>query len=65
VFLRRLCLLLIPSAAEILGFPTDGGQCEQSDAYGKLLQNPSVARADGINRRDSAPQRVFAAHAAN
>ncbi len=47
-----LSLLLIPSAAEILGFPTDGGQCEQSDAYGKLLQNPSVARADGINRRD-------------
>ena len=22
-------------------------------AYGKLLQNPSVARADGINRRDT------------
>ncbi len=22
-------------------------------AYGELLQNPSVARADGINRRDS------------
>ncbi len=22
-------------------------------AYGKVFQNPSVARADGINRRDS------------
>ena len=25
-----LCLLLIPSAAEILGFPTNVSQCEQS-----------------------------------
>ena len=28
--MNDLCLLLIPSAAEILGFPTNVSQCEQS-----------------------------------
>jgi len=32
----RLCLLLIPSAAEILGFQTIFSQCEQSV---RVLQN--------------------------